>query len=191
MRRLTSVVRVVGVVGLLVGAATASAQPPRAGASTTSEEGFTAHYVDVGPVIGLGQVGAASVSFGGRFEFAFKQVPQWANGILTIGAGVDHYSYDYSIPGFSYGFSYTPIGVTVNYHYPLMNRKLDPFAGVGLGDYIVTTPFNCFGCSYNSGVYPIFRAGIRYFLQPNLAAYADAGSGAGALHVGIMFKIKN
>jgi hypothetical protein len=31
---------------------------------------------------------------------------------------------------------------------------------------------------------------VRYFWQPKLALYADVGSGAGALHVGVMFKIK-
>jgi hypothetical protein len=79
----------------------------------------------------------------------------------------------------------------VNFHYPLENRKVDPFAGFGLGDYIVTSPANCALCSFNSGIYPIFRVGVRYFWQPNLALYADAGSGAGALHVGLMFKIKS
>jgi hypothetical protein len=160
---------------------------PAGGGAPAASEGFTPHFVDVGPVIGLGAIGGAGVSIGGRFEFAIKQLPNLANGILSIGGGLDHYSYD----DFGFGFSYTPIGVTVNYHYPLENRKLDPFAGVGVGDYIVTTPSNCPGCSFNSGIYPILRVGVRYFWQPNLALYADAGSGAGALHVGVMWKIKS
>jgi hypothetical protein len=36
----------------------------------------------------------------------------------------------------------------------------------------------------------IGRLGLRYFMQPNLALYADVGSGAGALHLGVMFKLK-
>jgi hypothetical protein len=187
---MTRVRVLVGITVLLVvaTAATTEAQiAPPGGAKAPAEEGFTAGYVDVGPVIGLGAIGAAGLSFGGRFEFAIKQFPNLANGILSIGGGVDHYSYD----EFGFGFSYTPIGVTVNYHYPLENRKVDPFAGFGLGNYIVTTPSNCPGCSFNSGIYPIFRIGVRYFWQPNLALYADAGSGAGALHVGLMFKIKS
>ena len=134
---------------------------------------------------------STNVSIGGRFEYAFLQLPNFPNGILSIAGAVDHYSYDLSVPGFNYGFSYTPIGATVNFHYRLENNlKLDPFAGFGLGNYIVTTPANCAGCSYNSGVFPIVRVGIRYFWQPNFALYADAGSGAGALHLGLMFKVR-
>jgi hypothetical protein len=194
MRRLMQQGCLVGVFALaLFAQATAvEAQTTRApSGASASDEGFTPGHVDVGPVIGLGGIGDASLSFGGRFEFAFLQLPNFPDGILSIGGGVDHYSYDLGSFG---SFSYTPIGVTVNFHYRLENRKIDPFAGFGFGNYIVTAPDTCsaFGasCSYNSGVYPIARAGIRYFWQPNLALYADAGSGAGALHVGLMFKIK-
>ena len=50
---------------------------------------------------------------------------------------------------------------------------------------------NCFGSTFgvSSGVYFIGRIGIRYYFAPKLALYADAGSGQGALHVGIMFKL--
>jgi hypothetical protein len=33
-------------------------------------------------------------------------------------------------------------------------------------------------------------AGLRYFVKPNLALYGDVGSGAGALHVGMMFSLQ-
>jgi len=182
-----------GFVSLMVMALAPAAQAQIAagGSQKSAEEGFTPGHVDLGPVVGLGGLGDASLSIGGRFEFAFLQLPNFPDGILSIEGGVDHYSYNLSIPGFSYGFSYTPIGATVNFHYRLKdNPKLDPFGGFGLGDYIVTTPASCPGCSYNSGIYPIARIGIRYFWQPNFALYADAGSGGGALHVGLMFKVK-
>jgi len=148
-------------------------------------------YFDIGPVIGLGSLGGANVSIGARFEYAFYQFPNFPDGILSIGGGFDHYSYDYSFLGSDFGFSYTQIGVTVNFHYRLKDYpKIDPFGGFGLGDYIVSGTDNCPGCSFNSGIYPIGRVGIRYFWQPNLALYADAGSGAGALHAGVMFKFK-
>jgi hypothetical protein len=183
-------------VGVMAHATTAEAQIAPANSKAASDEGFTPGHVDVGPVIGLGALGPADLSFGGRFEFAFLQLPNFPDGILSIEAAIDHYSYSETInalgSNFDYGFTYTPIGATVNFHYRLKDYpKLDPFAGFGLGDYIVTTPSDCRFCSsYNSGIYPIARAGIRYFWQPNLALYADAGSGAGALHVGLMFKIK-
>jgi hypothetical protein len=194
MRRLIRVRFVASVLGLVVlahaSAAHAQITAP-AGSKPASDEGFVPGYVDIGPVVGFGAIGNANLSIGGRFEYAFMQLPNFPDGILSIGAEVDHYSYDLSFPGFSYGFSYTPIGATVNFHYRLKdNPKLDPFGGFGLGNYIVTTPANCPGCSYNSGIYPIAHVGIRYFWQPSMALYADAGSGAGALHVGLMFKIK-
>ena len=70
------------------------------------------------------------------------------------------------------------------------NKKFDPFIGLGLGYYIVTEPSGYPGSSYNSGIYFIGTLGMRYFLSENMAFYADAGAGAGALHVGLSFKLK-
>ena len=141
--------------------------------------------MDVGPVIGIGGIGDASLSIGGRFEYGILRFTDLGNGVLSFAGSFDHYSY-----GGAFGFSTTPIGATMNYHFKLDNRQLDPFFGVGLGDYIQTVPANCPGCSFNSGLYLIGRVGIRYFIVPKIALYADAGTGAGALHVGVMFKLK-
>lgn len=156
-------------------------------APSARAQGFGVGYTDVGPVIGLGSVGDASVSIGGRLEFGLRELPNLGNGILGVEVSVDHYSYGIG----SFGdWSYNPIGVTANYHFHLDNKKFDPFIGLGLGDYIVTHP-SCSACSgFNSGVYFIGRLGARYFVSPSLALYADVGSGAGALHVGATFKIK-
>jgi len=147
---------------------------------------FDAGTTDLGPVIGVGSIGGAGVSIGGRFDHGFKRLPNLGNGVLSIALAVDHYSYD----DFGFGFSYTPISVTANYHFHLDNEQWDPFVGAGLGDYIVSEPDNCRGCSFNSGVYFVGHAGIRYYWKPKLALYADVGAGAGALHVGVMFKLK-
>ncbi|MEO7189697.1 MAG: hypothetical protein ABI051_01425 [Vicinamibacterales bacterium] len=204
MARVTRLVAMASMVGVLVGgtasAARAQATPPRpatsaparAAAAAAADEGFTVGYTDIGPVIGLGGIGDAGVSIGARFEHGFKQLPDLGNGILGIEASFDHYSYDYV--GGGNGFSFTPIGVTVNYHFQLDNKKWDPFVGLGLGDYFVTKPDVCkaagVSCSFNSGVYVIGRLGVRYFYRPNMAFYGDVGAGAGALHVGVMFNLK-
>src|ERR1700681_3838484 len=132
--------RVISGVGMAVVLMLAAAPMASAQANT----GFGVGYFDVGPVVGIGGVGSASVSIGGRAEYGFKALPDLGNGVLSFAASVDHYSYN----DFGFGFSYTPIGATVNYHFHLDNRQLDPFFGVGLGDYIVTTPANCPGCSF-------------------------------------------
>jgi hypothetical protein len=162
-----------------VGATAASAQ--------SSDDAFKMGYMDVGPVIGLGNLGGANVSFGGRFETAIKDLPEAARGTLGLQVGVNYYHWDAGLT--NYGITYLPIAVTVNYHFHLDNKKIDPFAGVGLG-YQRVSISNCpiSNCGYSSGGYGVGRAGILYFYMPTIALYADAGAGDAALNVGLMFK---
>jgi hypothetical protein len=169
------------------------------GASAQTNEtgmGFNEGYVDVGPVVGVGGINGASASFGGRFEMGLKELPK---GVLGLGVSADYYSFNSTFSNVT-GFSWTflPIAVTVNYHFHLDNRKIDPFVGAGLGyeHASVSGPSCLFAgidlCSnaYSSGAYFVGHGGIRYFFMPNMAVYADVGSRSGALHGGIMFKIK-
>lgn len=167
----------------VAGVALLAAQSQQAGAQVALG------YTDVGGVIGLGNIGGASISFGGRFEKVFKKLPDLGDGLLGIGVSADVYSYDFG-PG---TIRSIPFGATANYHFKLdPKNKLDAFLGAGLG-FISTSctgsgTFNCSG--YSSGVYFIGRAGGRYFLKPNLALYADAGAGAATVSVGLTFKLK-
>jgi outer membrane protein W len=150
--------------------------------------------------VGLGNVGDASLAFGGRFEKAIKQVPDLGNGIIGIQAAVDYYSWSasgtFSGTRWESSVTYLPIGVTANYHFDLENNRIDPFLGLGLGYQIISSDCNYSGagfsydCGFSSSstLYFIGRAGIRYFLS-RLALYADAGAGAATLNVGAMFKI--
>jgi hypothetical protein len=180
-RRVGNLIPVLMVLGVLV------ADAP----SAHAQDGFKLGYTDVGPVIGLGGIGSATVSIGGRLEFGVADLPDLGKGVLGVEVSIDHYSYN----AFNYGFSYTPLGATANYHFHLENAKFDPFVGLGLGDLIFSAPSSCpTGCSYNaSGIYFIGRLGMRYFVSPKLALYGDvgSGSGAGALHVGVTFKLKD
>src|SRR5947209_5353079 len=80
---------------------------------------FGLGYTDVGVVVGLGGVGGASASFGGRFEHAVKALPELANGILGIQAAFDYYSWSGGTGIGGYTWKYIPIGVTANYHFKL------------------------------------------------------------------------
>ncbi len=148
-------------------------------------------YTDVGAVIGIGGIGSASASFGGRFEKIFKELPDLGGGLLGIGISADYYSYNF---GSGYSLSYIPIGATANYHFKLDYKKLDPFIGAGLGFQIVNcsgSGFGGLGCGgYNSAVYFIGRAGARYFLTDKVAVYGDVGAGAATLNLGLTFKLK-
>ena len=173
-----------------------------AGASVASaqSDGFKATTTDVGPVIGFGGLAGAGVGFGGRFEKGFKDLPDAHMGKLGIGVSFDYWTFNTSF--FSSGFDYKviPIAVTVNYHLGLDNKKIDPFFGAGFGyeHFSVSGPScifagvdYCSNAGYSNGGYFVGHVGIRYYWQPKLALYADAGSGTGNVHVGIMFKLSD
>jgi hypothetical protein len=171
-----------------------------ASAASAQDRGFTSATTDVGPVIGVGGLTGAAVGFGGRFEKGFKELPKLRDGVLGIGVSLDYFKFDTSLIGFRYDYKAIPFAVTVNYHVALDNKKLDPFFGAGLGYEHFSVKFNGQGCvfggidicsdaGYGSGLYLVGHAGIRYFWRPGIALYADVGSGSGALHLGIMFKL--
>jgi outer membrane protein W len=129
------------------------------------------------------------MAFGGRFEMALKPMPQLGGGMIGIQVGATYYSY-----GDAYwNYKYIPIGVTANYHFKLADSKLDPFVGAGLGYEIITcggTGLSGFSCGATSAIYYIGRAGVRYFVTPKLALYADAGAGGALANVGVMLRLK-
>jgi hypothetical protein len=166
-----------------------AARPAQAASAAAGSFGMG--YTDIGPVLGLGGLGEASFSVGGRFEHAIKELPDLGNGLLGIQVGVDWYHFSVgSFGGTDYSWTYIPINGTVNYHFRVKsNPKIDPFIGLGLGYYFVSTP-DCSACNdYNTGLFFVGRAGGRYFFQPKMALYADVGAGAAALNVGLMFKM--
>ena len=183
-----------GSVLALAAAALAMAAVPAAAQMKGGAANFSMGYTDVGPVVGIGGIGSASASFGGRFEHAIKPLPDLGNGTLGIQAAFDYYSWGQDFVGYSWSYKYIPIGVTANYHFKLDEPKIDPFIGAGLGYNIVscsgTGAFGSFTCGYSSGIYFIGRVGARYFFAPKMALYADAGAGGAAFNVGLMFKVQ-
>jgi hypothetical protein len=133
----------------------------------------------------LGGLGEASLALGGRYEKIIKALPDMGDGLLGIRVGVDWYTFSVQ----NYSWSYIPVSASANYHFKMDNKKFDPFVGAGLGFYIVSEPSGYPGPGFNSGLYFIGVVGMRYFLNDNMAFYADAGAGAGALHVGLSWKL--
>lgn len=168
------------VLALGVSATAAGAQ-----AASTGAAHLAPGYMDIGPTIGVGGIGSAGIALGGRFERALRRVPGLGNGTIGIQASFDMWSYDDRFVGVDYDFRYINVGVTANYHFALESHpRIDPFLGLGLGNSTVSTDWTG---SHSSGIYFIGRAGVRYFLQPRLALYADAGAGASALNLGATF----
>jgi hypothetical protein len=162
-----------------------------------AQGGVAIGYTDVGAVLGLGGLGGASIAVGGRFERIFKALPDIGDGLLGIQVGADWWSWNHPyFGGNRTRVSYVTIGVTANYHFKVENKKFDPFVGAGLGYEIVNVNASCvylgvdYCGSYSSGIYVITKAGIRYFMNPSTALYADVGVGAATLNVGAMFRMK-
>lgn len=180
MRMVKQLPKMVAAVAVL---ATTSLEAGAQGAAPSGA--ISVGYSDVAAVLGLGGIGEASIALGARYEKIIKPLPDMGDGLLGIRAGVDWYTF--SVLGYSW--SYIPISGSVNYHFKMENKKFDPFVGAGLGFYIVSEPSGYTGPGYNSGLYFVGVIGMRYFLNENMAFYADAGAGAGALHVGLSWKL--
>jgi hypothetical protein len=165
---------------------TVSAQSP---SPTATPRNFDVGYTAIGPVVGLGGIGGASLAFGGRFERAVKALPDLGGGILGIGIDADFYQYSSHYFGGSSSFTYIPFGVSANYHFKLDNAKWDPFLGLGLGYSMVSISGGGASASATSGIYAIARGGVRYFWSNRSALQVDAGAGAAALSVGVVFKL--
>jgi len=156
------------------------------GAGSASAQ-FTVGTLDVGPTIGLGGLGdGAGLNIGGRIEKGFKQLPSLGNGILGLDAFVQHWGFDCS--GLCGDASILFIGARVNYHFVIKsNPKIDPFIGLGLG-YTKWSIDNDF--FDDSGIDFVGNVGARYYFSSKMALYADLGTGAATINLGIMFKLK-
>jgi hypothetical protein len=160
-----------------------------------AQGGIALGYTDLGAVVGLGGIGGANIAFGGRFERVFRALPDIGDGLLGIQVGVDWWSWNQNFGSSSSSVSWIPIGVTANYHFKMENKKIDPFLGAGLGYQIVNATcevdgIDYCGSTYSSNIYFITKGGIRYFMNPNMALYADVGVGAATLNVGAAWKMR-
>lgn len=157
-------------------------------AHTTNTPTFRMGETLLGPTIGLGGLGGANLSIGGRFEHAIKPLPDFGNGTLGIGVNLDYYSYTYKGPGYDWSYRYIPVSVTANYHFAMSPeyQKFDPFFGLGLG-YSVASVSG--GGTATSDLYFVGTLGGRYFFNPRTALQAEIGTGVATLNLGVMFRM--
>ena len=129
---------------------------------------------------------------GGRIEKGFKELPSFGNGILGIDAFVQRWSFDPCGGSFGdCGASIIFFGARVNYHFVIKsNPKIDPFIGLGLGYATWSWDGDTFDTFDDSGIDFVGNAGIRYYFTSKMAGYADVGTGATTINLGIMFKLK-
>lgn len=160
-------------------------------AANAQHGGFGAKTLRLGPVVGFGNIGDAGMSFGGRIEKGIKEVPNLGNGILSIEASVDYYSWDGGANGWT--VKNIPISGTVNYHVNTKSDKWGVFFGAGLGyeNWSADCPtiYGDLCGGYSSGIYFVGRLGGTYAIANALQIYADAGAGASTINAGVMFAL--
>ena len=127
-------------------------------------------------MVGISGIGDASLSIGGRFEYAILRFRDLGNGVLSLPA--PSLTDSYSALASSTTSQRWPLRLPLQAGQP---ASWDRSLAWALGDCIQTVPSSCPGCSFNSGLYLIGRVGIRCFVILSLALCRDAGTSAGAL----------
>lgn len=144
----------------------------------------------LGAHIGLSGVGSTA-AFGVNGEVAY-------NDNISIGAWADTWSYGdtygTALGSYSWNVRYVALAGTGAYHFPIKsNPKLDPFLGLALGYYVVSTSADGFsGVEYGGSASRIFLGGFggaRYAFSESLLGVARLGFGASYLTVGVDFKL--
>jgi hypothetical protein len=151
-----------------------------------AEGQFGAAQKYVGAHVGLSGVGSApAIGINGEISY---------NDRIGIGAWLDTWSYGDSygtaLGGYSWDVRYIAAAATGSYHFPIESQpKLDPFLGLALGYFVVSTSSSAAGSgSYTGDASRLFLGGFggaRYAFRENLFGVARAGFGASYLTVGV------
>jgi hypothetical protein len=159
-------------------------------AAAPAEAQFAQGQKYLGAHLGLSGVGS-SASIGVNGEVAY-------NDRIAIGAWADTWGYGDDIGtvagNYSWDIRYIALAGTGSYHFPIAsNPKIDPFLGLALGYYIVSTNADGFdGISYSGDASRVFLGGYggaRYFFKETLGGVARLGFGASYLTVGVDFRM--
>ncbi|HEY0778053.1 MAG TPA: outer membrane beta-barrel protein [Gemmatirosa sp.] len=172
-----------------------SATPSSAATATTppdSVRGFEPGRKFFDVRTSLGVEGTASIGVHGEFA---RSRSDFGTGTIGLGGGVDYYHYGARYAGLGeWSVSVLPISGYANYHFPIRNRRFDPYVGAGLGYEIVKVSAQTsdgsvdYGGTQGSSVFLVAHAGARYFLRPNLALQAETGFGVSPFSIGVVWK---
>ena len=166
---------------------------------------FDRNFVQVGYGLGLGYgrlLNAYNTQDNYRFGGFGPVALSYERGVTdNIGVGVQFgfssygatWTDNYGV-GIDYKYRWSNLTVMVRgaYHFDVRNRKIDPYAGVGIGyskytsKYITDDP-TFTGGNVSFGIplaYQIF-GGIRYMFNDNFGVYAEAGYGISVFNGGL------
>ncbi|PRY84733.1 hypothetical protein [Mongoliibacter ruber] len=135
--------------------------------------------------LGLGSTFAAG--WGGGFGLplgvgAEYGVATLEKGVIGVGAEFGYASYNF--------YSVSTFGVRGSYHFAelldLEQDNLDLYGGIGL----YYRNFNFDGIIFsNSGLFPSFHAGARYYFSEKFGAYGEIGNTWAWLNLGVVLKL--
>ncbi len=144
----------------------------------------------LGAHVGVSGVGSAA-AVGVNGEVAY-------NDRVGIGGWLDTWGYGESFGtvggNVSWNVRYVAVAGTGSYHFPIESSpKLDPFLGLALGYYVVSSEARgTSGVTYGGDASRVFLGGfggLRYKFKETLAGLARVGFGASYLTLGVDFAL--
>jgi hypothetical protein len=162
-----------------------------AAAPASAQDRIAPGYLDLGLMVGGGEIDDANIAWGVRVEKLVRTLPSLGNGVLGVQVGINAHSYPF---GLGHYWVFFPVGVSANYHFTPGNGSFDPFVALGGGykfahcdRYKVTWA----DCSGESGeAFGIARVGAKFFTSERVGISVDAGLGASLASVGLVFRLK-
>ena len=157
---------------------------------STANAQFTNNAFYIGPELALAGIGSSGVAFGAFGEVPITHPGSVGSGRLAIALRLDFWTFN----DVYYNYTFIPVGVYLDYHFALDDRKFDPFIGLGLGYLILNESYTGpsdgkFSVGYNSGIYVTGQVGARYWFSPNVAGRAELGFGHSFIGAGVDFKL--
>ncbi len=115
-------------------------------------------------------------------------------GKIGIGGSINYLrnstSYDILSSNNSVSISQLAVALRGAYHFELENKKIDPYAGVGLvfSHFSYKSSYSNDKFSFGSPLGTQAFVGSRYFFTDNIAAFAELGYGLAYLNIGGTYK---
>lgn len=137
--------------------------------------------------IGLGVYSLGGLPIGASFEHGITED-------ISVGGFFDYASWSNSYSTYKYSWRAMYFGARGSYHFnellKLDNDKIDVYAGLGLGYYIVSTGDNLVSGynGYGNRLFYNMHIGGRYYFANSLAGFAELGYGVSVLKVGLTLK---
>lgn len=137
--------------------------------------------------IGLGIYSLGGLPIGASYEYGITED-------ISVGGFFDYASWKNNYSVYSYSWRATYFGLRGSYHFnellKMDNDKVDVYAGLGLGYYVVSSGDNLVSgySGYGNSLFYHLHIGGRYYFANNIGGFAEVGYGVSALKVGLTLR---